>query len=147
MQLGGVNEVVQEMYLNLMLHPPTDDMKLSTAVYNQAKWTLYGLENRKRTIEIDNSTGVPDLPAESESDELERLELREAILGLLNTLTYRERSIIQLRFGLMDGWEYSLEDTGRILKVTRERVRQIESKAIKKLQHKTRADRLINHFI
>ena len=57
---------------------------------------------------------------------------------LLKTLTFREREIIRLRYGLVDGYSYTLEEVGRIFKVTRERVRQIEAKAVKKLQNPVR---------
>ncbi|HYO25041.1 MAG TPA: sigma-70 family RNA polymerase sigma factor [Lacipirellulaceae bacterium] len=65
--------------------------------------------------------------------------LREKIDELLKTLTYREREIIRLRYGLTDGYCYTLEEVGRIFKVTRERVRQIEAKAVAKLQHPVRS--------
>ncbi|MEM8669938.1 MAG: sigma-70 family RNA polymerase sigma factor [Planctomycetota bacterium] len=68
--------------------------------------------------------------------------LRGKIDELLKTLTYREREIIRLRYGLVDGYSYTLEECGRIFKVTRERVRQIEAKAVAKLQSPSRADRL-----
>ena len=68
--------------------------------------------------------------------------LREKIEALLKTLTYREREIIRLRYGLGDGYTYTLEEVGRIFKVTRERVRQIEAKAVKKLQHPVRSKQL-----
>ena len=68
--------------------------------------------------------------------------LRGKIDELLKTLTYREREIIRLRYGLADGYSYTLEECGRIFKVTRERVRQIEAKAVAKLQSPSRADRL-----
>jgi RNA polymerase primary sigma factor len=68
--------------------------------------------------------------------------LRERIEQLLKTLTYREREIIRLRYGLGDGYTYTLEEVGRIFKVTRERVRQIEAKAVKKLQHPVRSQQL-----
>ncbi len=68
--------------------------------------------------------------------------LRERIEDALHTLSYREREIIRLRFGLADGYSYTLEEVGKIFSVTRERVRQIEAKAVKKLQHPTRAARL-----
>jgi RNA polymerase primary sigma factor len=68
--------------------------------------------------------------------------LREKIEALLKTLTYREREIIRLRYGLGDGYTYTLEEVGRIFKVTRERVRQIEAKAVKKLQHPVRSQQL-----
>jgi len=68
--------------------------------------------------------------------------LREKIDNLLKTLTYREREIIRLRYGLGDGYTYTLEEVGRIFKVTRERVRQIEAKAVRKLQHPVRSQQL-----
>ena len=68
--------------------------------------------------------------------------LRNKIDHVLRSLTFREREIIKLRYGLGDGYSYTLEETGRIFKVTRERIRQIESKALRKLQHETRADHL-----
>ena len=77
-------------------------------------------------------------PAESAMQEM----LRDKIEVVLRSLTYREREIIKLRYGLGDGYSYTLEETGRIFKVTRERIRQIESKALRKLQHETRANHL-----
>ena len=74
-------------------------------------------------------------PAESAAKQM----LRDKIDHVLKSLTYREREIVKLRYGLGDGYSYTLEETGRIFKVTRERIRQIESKALKKLQHHTRA--------
>ncbi len=68
--------------------------------------------------------------------------LRDRIDSLLKTLTYREREIIRLRYGLGDGYTYTLEEVGRIFKVTRERVRQIEAKAVRKLQHPVRSAQL-----
>ena len=70
--------------------------------------------------------------------------LRDKIDSLLKTLTYREREIIRLRYGLTDGYTYTLEEVGRIFRVTRERVRQIEAKAVKKLQHPVRSRQLEN---
>jgi RNA polymerase primary sigma factor len=68
--------------------------------------------------------------------------LRQKIDVLLKTLTFREREIIRLRYGLGDGYTYTLEEVGRIFKVTRERVRQIEAKAVKKLQNPIRSSAL-----
>ena len=68
--------------------------------------------------------------------------LRDKIDELLKTLTYREREIIRLRYGLVDGYSYTLEECGRIFKVTRERVRQIEAKAVAKLKSPSRAERI-----
>jgi RNA polymerase primary sigma factor len=72
--------------------------------------------------------------------------LRNKIDELLKTLTFREREIIRLRYGLVDGYSYTLEECGRIFKVTRERVRQIEAKAVAKLQSPSRADRLSSYL-
>jgi len=68
--------------------------------------------------------------------------LKDKIEQVLKTLTYREREIIKLRYGLGDGYTYTLEEVGRIFKVTRERVRQIEAKAVRKLQHPVRSRQL-----
>jgi RNA polymerase primary sigma factor len=72
--------------------------------------------------------------------------LRERIEELLKTLTFREREIIRLRYGLVDGYSYTLEEVGRIFKVTRERVRQIEAKAVAKLQNPVRS-RYLEAFV
>jgi RNA polymerase primary sigma factor len=77
-------------------------------------------------------------PVETATSEM----LRERIDQVLKTLTYREREIIKLRYGIGDGYTYTLEEVGRIFKVTRERVRQVEAKAIRKLQHPVRARKL-----
>ena len=68
--------------------------------------------------------------------------LRDRIEEVLKTLTYREREILKLRYGIGDGYTYTLEEVGKIFKVTRERVRQVEAKAIRKLQHPVRARKL-----
>lgn len=79
-----------------------------------------------------------DSPVDSATQEM----LKDKIEHVLKTLTYREREIIKLRYGLGDGYTYTLEEVGRIFKVTRERVRQIEAKAVRKLQHPVRAKQL-----
>jgi RNA polymerase primary sigma factor len=68
--------------------------------------------------------------------------LKEQIHEAMQTLNYREREILKLRYGLADGYAYTLEEVGKIFQVTRERVRQIESKAVKKLQHPQRSKSL-----
>ncbi|MDO8303780.1 MAG: RNA polymerase sigma factor RpoD [Sedimentisphaerales bacterium] len=79
-----------------------------------------------------------DSPVQSAAQEM----LKDRIDSVLKTLTYREREIIKLRYGIGDGYTYTLEEVGRIFKVTRERVRQVEAKAIRKLQHPVRARKL-----
>ncbi len=87
---------------------------------------------------------IEDERQESPSDTATSDMLRARINDVLKTLTYREREILKLRYGIGDGYTYTLEEVGRIFKVTRERVRQVESKAIRKLQHPVRQRRLAN---
>jgi len=77
-------------------------------------------------------------PVQSAGNEM----LRDRIEEVLKTLTYREREILKLRYGIGDGYTYTLEEVGKIFKVTRERVRQVEAKAIRKLQHPVRSRKL-----
>ncbi len=79
-----------------------------------------------------------DSPVQSATREM----LKERIEDVLSSLTYREKEIIKLRYGIGDGYTYTLEEVGKIFKVTRERVRQVEAKAIRKLQHPVRARKL-----
>ncbi len=92
----------------------------------------------------DNSFGefVEDVASDNPVRKANNGILRQKIESLLKTLTYREREIIRLRYGLGDGYTYTLEEVGRIFKVTRERVRQIEAKAVRKLQHPIRSHQL-----
>jgi RNA polymerase primary sigma factor len=85
---------------------------------------------------------IEDNSAESPVSAATQEMLKDKIEQVLKTLTYREREIIKLRYGLGDGYTYTLEEVGRIFKVTRERVRQIEAKAVRKLQHPVRSRQL-----
>ena len=85
---------------------------------------------------------IEDEAVESPINAATQEMLKDKIDQVLKTLTYREREIIKLRYGLGDGYTYTLEEVGRIFKVTRERVRQIEAKAVRKLQHPVRSRQL-----
>ncbi|MBI5853413.1 MAG: RNA polymerase sigma factor RpoD [Planctomycetes bacterium] len=85
---------------------------------------------------------IEDESTESPSISASREMLKDRIESVLDSLTFREREIIKLRYGIGDGYTYTLEEVGRIFRVTRERVRQIEAKAVRKLQHPVRARRL-----
>ncbi|MEM6689628.1 MAG: sigma-70 family RNA polymerase sigma factor, partial [Planctomycetota bacterium] len=76
--------------------------------------------------------------------ETNREALKAQIDSAMETLNYREREILRLRYGLADGYTYTLEEVGQIFQVTRERVRQIESKAVRKLQQPYRAASLVS---
>lgn len=85
---------------------------------------------------------IEDEKQESPSNTAASEMLSQRIDQVLKTLTYREREILKLRYGIGDGYTYTLEEVGRIFKVTRERVRQVEAKAIRKLQHPVRSRKL-----
>jgi len=86
---------------------------------------------------------IEDESAESPVTAATQEMLKERIDQVLATLTSRERDIIKMRFGIGTGMTYTLEEVGRFFDVTRERVRQIEAKAVKKLQHPIRARKLV----
>ena len=86
---------------------------------------------------------LPDGDAENPAVGAAQEMLRSRISKVLKTLSYREREIIKLRYGLGDGYSYTLEEVGHIFKVTRERIRQIEAKAVRKLQQPSRAQELM----
>ncbi|MGN0930124.1 MAG: RNA polymerase sigma factor RpoD/SigA [Thermoguttaceae bacterium] len=81
---------------------------------------------------------LPDVKAQRPERMADKAQLRETFAKVLKTLAPRERHIIELRFGFANGYEYTLEEIGRIMKITRERVRQIEAKAMDKLHSKER---------
>ncbi|MCL4145240.1 UNVERIFIED_CONTAM: hypothetical protein GTU68_057143, partial [Idotea baltica] len=85
---------------------------------------------------------IEDDSAESPLQAAGHEMLKERIDEVLSTLTFREREIVKLRYGIGDGYTYTLEEVGRIFRVTRERVRQIEAKAVRKLRHPVRARQL-----
>ena len=86
---------------------------------------------------------LPDSDAENPAVNATQDMLRRQISKVLKTLSYREREIIKLRYGLGDGYSYTLEEVGHIFKVTRERIRQIEAKAVRKLQQPSRSQELV----
>ena len=86
---------------------------------------------------------LPDEGSGNPSEQAQNENLRRRIYKVLKTLSYREREIIKLRYGLGDGYCYTLEEVGHIFKVTRERIRQIEAKAVRKLQQPSRSQELV----
>ncbi|MEZ6156418.1 MAG: RNA polymerase sigma factor RpoD [Candidatus Scalinduaceae bacterium] len=124
-----------------------------------AKETKISLSEARRVLKIsrhqislDRSVGesedssfgdfIEDDRAESPVSAAAQEMLKEKIESVLDTLTYREREIIKLRYGIGDGYTYTLEEVGKKFMVTRERVRQIEAKAVRKLQHPVRSRKL-----
>jgi RNA polymerase primary sigma factor len=98
--------------------------------------------------EEENSLGdiIEDPNAQGPSETTDRALLREEVRRVLNNLTLRERQVIELRFGLVDDHDHTLEEVGKRLKVTRERVRQIEERAIRKLRH-PQSSRILRDYL
>ncbi len=110
------------------------------------------LKISRQPISLDHPVGESDenefgdvienKSAESAIDLASQRMLRERIDTVLRTLTHREREIIKLRFGLGDGYAYTLDEVGKIFKVSRERIRQIESRAVSKMKDPLRSEQL-----
>ncbi|MCU0722459.1 MAG: RNA polymerase sigma factor RpoD [Planctomycetes bacterium] len=127
--------------------------EIATAAQISVEETKRVLKISKHPISLDRPIGesddsyfgdfIEDSSAESPVTAASHEMLKEKIEKVLQTLTFREREIIKLRYGIGDGYTYTLEEVGRIFKVTRERVRQIEAKAVRKLQHPVRSRKLL----
>jgi RNA polymerase primary sigma factor len=89
---------------------------------------------------------IEDEDALEPMDAAAREMLREQIKNALAVLSEREREVLELRFGLVDGKDHTLEEVGQYFRVTRERVRQIEAKALRKLRHPTRSRQLRDYL-
>ncbi len=89
---------------------------------------------------------IEDKGAENPYDMTAYSLLREKLMDVLDSLTQRERRVLSLRFGLQDGYSRTLEEVGKLFNVTRERIRQIEAKALRKMRHPTRIRQLHGFF-
>ena len=103
--------------------------------------TPIGEEEDSHLGDFIQDENVP-VPAEAAAQTL----LREQLEEVLNTLTDREKKVLRLRFGLDDGRQRTLEEVGREFNVTRERIRQIEAKALRKLRHPSRSRKLKDYL-
>ena len=109
-----------------------DTLSLDTPVGDEEDTTIGSF------VEDDNTPG----PADATSNAL----LSEALAEILGTLTQREAEVIRMRFGMYDGRPHTLEEVGQTFGVTRERIRQIENKAIRKLRHPSRAKKIKDFY-
>ena len=142
---------IQKMLLQETRRPPTT-AEIALRAQMDAEEVRRIMDIGRHPVSLDLPVGEGDdcsfgeFIEDSQSDNPVRKAtngiLRDKIESLLKTLTYREREIIRLRYGLGDGYTYTLEEVGRIFKVTRERVRQIEAKAVRKLQNPMRSQQL-----
>lgn len=129
----SVKEVAKEMELS------TDEVENLMKISQQPKSlsTPVG-DDKEATLE----QFVADQSQPTLYDKVSRELLKDALQKVLETLSPRERKVLMMRFGLEDGKQKTLEEVGKEFKVTRERIRQIEAKAIRKLKHPTRARKL-----
>jgi len=142
---------IQKMLLQKLGHEPTIE-ELAEGAGMSVQETRRVMKISRHPISLDRPVGesedsyfgdfIEDERQEAPSNVAANEMLKSRIEGVLKTLTYREREIIKLRYGIGDGYTYTLEEVGRIFKVTRERVRQVEAKAIRKLQHPVRSRKL-----
>ena len=148
--MSRLRTVTKELLQKLGREPTIEEIATESALtVSEARRVL---KISKHPISLDRPIGesedsyfgdfIEDETAESPVQSATLEMLKDRIDEVLKTLTYREREIIKLRYGLGDGYTYTLEEVGRIFKVTRERVRQVEAKAIRKLQHPVRCRRL-----
>ena len=148
--LSKLRTTAKRLLHELGREPTTEEMSQASGIpLDEARRVL---DMGRQPMSLDRPVGesedasfsefVEDLSAESPTQSATNGLLKDRIESLLKTLTFREREIIRLRYGLTDGYTYTLEEVGRIFRVTRERVRQIEAKAVKKLQHPVRSRQL-----
>jgi RNA polymerase primary sigma factor len=148
-----INKLVrtQRQLLLELGHEPTSEeiaQRMDTSVDNVRKTRKIA----QQTISLETPVGedeeghlgdfLEDKTAVSPSDAVIHLGLMEQTSSVLKTLTSREEKIIKMRFGFEDGTEHTLEQVGQTFTVTRERIRQIEAKALRKLRHPSRSNRL-----
>ncbi|MFW6044983.1 MAG: RNA polymerase sigma factor RpoD [Planctomycetota bacterium] len=148
--MSNIRDVMKKLSQKLGREPTLEELANATDL--SVEETRRVLKISRKPISLDRPVGeseestfgefIEDEDAESPVNVATKEMLKDRIEGVLDTLTYREREIIRLRYGLGDGYTYTLEEVGKIFNVTRERVRQIEAKAIRKLQHPVRSRKL-----
>ncbi len=152
--MSKLRNVTKKLIQSFGREPTIDEISKSASIsIEEAKRVM---KISKHPISLDRPIGegddsyfgdfIEDEGAESPVNAAAYEMLKEKISSVLHTLSFREREIIKLRYGIGDGYTYTLEEVGRIFKVTRERVRQIEAKAVRKLQHPVRS-RLLEGFL
>jgi RNA polymerase primary sigma factor len=139
-------QMMQEMHREPTVEELADEAGLSIVETRRI------LKISKHPISLDRPIGdsddsyfgdfIEDKSVESPASMASYEMLKDKIEQVLGSLSFREREIIRLRYGLGDGYTYTLEEVGRKFKVTRERVRQIEARALRKLQHPVRSRKL-----
>jgi RNA polymerase primary sigma factor len=148
--MSKLRNVTKELTQRKGREPTIDEIAAASGISVEETKRVFKIA--KHPISLDRPIGdsddsyfgdfIEDESAESPVNAATHEMLKDKIERVLQTLTFREREIIKLRYGIGDGYTYTLEEVGKIFKVTRERVRQIEAKAVRKLQHPVRSRKL-----
>ncbi|MBL9122720.1 MAG: sigma-70 family RNA polymerase sigma factor [Planctomycetaceae bacterium] len=152
--MSRVRNVTRDFLQNEGREPTIEELAEATGLnLDEARCVL---KMTRHPLSLDQSVGEHDDSSFGEFledvrdvdplQDINRDHLKEMIGQVLEGLNYREREILRLRYGLADGYAYTLEEVGKIFSVTRERVRQIEAKAVRKLQHPIRC-RTLTGFV
>ncbi|MCR5553628.1 MAG: RNA polymerase sigma factor RpoD [bacterium] len=148
--INKLSKVVKQLVQKLGREPQTDEIAKEMGISEEKVREIQKIS--QDTVSLDSPVGeeedsnlgtfLQDENATNPSDSATILMLKEQLLDVLNTLTPREQKVIMLRYGIDDGHPRTLEEVGREFNVTRERIRQIEAKALKKLKHPSRSKKL-----
>ena len=146
---------VQKQLLQELGHEPTPD-EVATEMNFPVERVQSIMKMAQQPISLQSPVGdsddtnfgdfIEDKAAENPYDMTAYSLLREKLMDVLESLTPRERKVLSLRFGLQDGYSRTLEEVGKQFNVTRERIRQIEAKALRKMRHPTRIRQLQGFF-
>lgn len=146
---------VQKQLLQELGHEPTPD-EVATEMNFPVERVQQIMKMAQQPISLQSPVGdsddtnfgdfIEDKGAENPYDMTAYSLLREKLMDVLESLTPRERKVLSLRFGLQDGYSRTLEEVGKQFNVTRERIRQIEAKALRKMRHPTRIRQLQGFF-
>jgi len=148
--INKLSRVTKQLVQELGREPSTEEIAKEMGISEEKVCEIQKIS--QDTISLDTPVGeeedsnlgtfIQDENAVNPSDSATILMLKEQLLDVLNTLTPREQKVIMLRYGIDDGHPRTLEEVGREFNVTRERIRQIEAKALKKLKHPSRSKKL-----
>jgi RNA polymerase primary sigma factor len=134
----------EEVFIQNHQRPPSDE-ELATVLQATHEEVRRLIKARRHSTSLNIATkdGGEELgdtlPSNDMENDFHESDIKRKIEVALDTLTFREREIIKLRYGIADGFVYTLEEVGKIFKVTRERIRQIEEQALRKLKHPSRS--------
>jgi RNA polymerase primary sigma factor len=142
-QMRTTRELVQELGRDPSVEEIAKRMDVPVSVIRKAKKIAQLPVSLETPVGEDEDARLGDFVEDkglvSPSDAVIQLNMKEAMAKILKTLTPREEKIIRMRFGMEDGTEHTLEEVGQTFSVTRERIRQIEAKALRKLRHPHRS--------